>query len=76
MLVYTKLRVHVSVLNTNFRRFKMLALRTMAGDALKDDVIFFLRILVTFCMCVGLYYGNQHCVEQPQLNIYVEFCII
>ena len=53
----------------------MLALRTMAGDALKDDVNF-LRILVTFCMCVGLYYGNQHCVEQPQLNIYVEFCMI
>ena len=26
-------------MNTNFRRFKMLALQTMAGDALKDDVI-------------------------------------
>ena len=25
-------------MNTNFRRFKMIALRTMAGDALKDDV--------------------------------------
>ena len=25
-------------MNTNFGRFKMLALRTMAGDELKDDV--------------------------------------
>ena len=25
-------------MNTNFRRFKMLALLTMAGEALKDDV--------------------------------------
>ena len=25
-------------MNTHFRRFKMLALRTMAGDVLKDDV--------------------------------------
>ena len=25
-------------MNTNCRRFKMLAQRTMAGDALKDDV--------------------------------------
>ena len=25
-------------MNTNFRRFKMLALRTIAGDALKDYV--------------------------------------
>ena len=25
-------------MNTHFRRFKMLALRTMAGDMLKDDV--------------------------------------
>ena len=25
-------------MSTNFRRFKMIVLRTMAGDALKDDV--------------------------------------
>ena len=25
-------------MNTTFRRFKLLALRTMGGDALKDDV--------------------------------------
>ena len=25
-------------MNTNFQRFKMLALQTMAGDELKDDV--------------------------------------
>ena len=25
-------------MNTNFRRFKMILLRTMASDALKDDV--------------------------------------
>ena len=42
-------------MNTHFRRFKMLALRTMAGDALKDDVndttsIF--KGLMTFCMRV------------------------
>ena len=45
----------------------MLALRTMAGDAVKDDAndatSIFKRILMTFCMCVSLYDGNQHCVE-------------
>ena len=25
--------------------------------------ILFKRILMTICMCVGLYDGNQHCVE-------------
>ena len=39
----------------------------MAGKALKDDAndatYFFKRILMTFCMCVDLYNGNQHCVE-------------
>ena len=34
-------------------------MRTMAEDVLKDDIndatSFFQRILVTFCMCVGLY---------------------
>ena len=50
-------------MNTNFRRFKMLALRTMAGDELKDDVnnatSSFERSSMTICMCVGLYDRNQ-----------------
>ena len=54
-------------MNTNFRRFLMLALRTMAGDALKVDVndamSFFQISLMMFCMCVGLSDRNQHCVE-------------
>ena len=54
-------------MNTNFRRFKTLALRTMAGEALKVDVNdatpFFKRICMTFCMCVSLYDGNEHRVE-------------
>ena len=34
----------------------------------------FKRILITFCMCVGIYDENMHCVEHwdcrnPQLNI-------
>ena len=54
-------------MNTNFRRFKMLALRTMAGDELKDDVnnatSSFKRSSMTFCMCVCLYKRNQLCIE-------------
>ena len=46
-------------MSTNFRRFKMLALRTMAGEALKDEVndatSFVKRNLMTICVCVGLY---------------------
>ena len=43
----------------------MLALRTMTADALKDDVsdACLSRMLITFYMCVGLYDGKQHCVE-------------
>ena len=45
-------------MDTDFGRFKMLALHTMAGDELKDDVSSttpFLKIsLMMFCMCVGL----------------------
>ena len=45
----------------------MLALRTMADDALKFDVndatSIVYRIFMTFCMCVSLYDGNKHCVE-------------
>ena len=54
-------------MDTYFKRFKMLALRKMAGDLLKDDVndatSCFEKILMMFCVCVGLYDGNQHCVE-------------
>ena len=49
-------------MNTKFGRFKMLALRTMAGDELKDDVnnatSSFKRSSMTFCMCVYLYDQN------------------
>ena len=54
-------------MDTNFGRFNMLALQTMAGDELKDDVnnatSSFKRSSMTFCMCVGLYDRNQHCIE-------------
>ena len=54
-------------MDTNFRRFKTLALRTMADDSLKVDVndttLIVLKSFMTFCMCVGLYDGNKHCVE-------------
>ena len=54
-------------MNTHFGRFKLLALRTMAGDKLKDDVnnatSSFKRISMTFCMCVCLYDRNQLCIE-------------
>ena len=54
-------------MNTDLRRFKMLALRTMAGDELKDDVnnatSSFKRSSMTFCMCVCLYNRNQLCIE-------------
>ena len=50
-------------MDTNFGRFKMLALRTMAGDEAKDDVnnatSSFKRSSMTFCMCVCLYDHNQ-----------------
>ena len=46
-------------MNTNFRRFKMLELRTMAGDELKDDVnnamSSFKRSSMTFCIHVCLF---------------------
>ena len=54
-------------MNTNFRSFKMLTLRTMAGDELKDDVnnaeSSFKRSSMTFCMSVCLYDRNQICIE-------------
>ena len=54
-------------MNTNLGRFKMLALSTMAGVELKDDVnnatSSFKRSLMTFCMCVCLYDRNQLCIE-------------
>ena len=43
-------------MNTNFGRFKMIALRTMAGNELKDDVnnatSSFKRRSMTFFACV------------------------
>ena len=54
-------------MDTNFGRFKMLALWTMAGDEVKDDVnnatSSFKGSLMTFCMCVYLYDHNQRCIE-------------
>ena len=54
-------------MNTNFGRFKMLELRTMAGDEVKDDVnnatLSFKRSSMTFCMCVCLYDRNHFCIE-------------
>ena len=51
-------------MNTNFRRFKTLALRIMVGDALKvhinDATSIFLEDFMTFCMCVSLCDGNKH----------------
>ena len=54
-------------MNTNFRRFKTLALRTIADNVLKVDIhdatSIVERIFITFCMCVSLYNGNKNCVE-------------
>ena len=54
-------------MDTNFGRFKMLALRTMAGDEVKDDVnnatSSFKRSSMTFCIGVCLYGHNQLCIE-------------
>ena len=54
-------------MGANFGRFKMLALLTMTGEELKDDAnnaaSYFKRSSMTFCMCVGLYDGNQHFIE-------------
>ena len=51
-------------MNTHVRIFKMLALRTMAGNELKDDInnatSLFKRSSMTFCTCVGLYDRNHH----------------
>ena len=53
-------------MDTEFGRFKMLALRTMAGEV-KDDVnnatSSFKRSSMTFCMYVCLYDHNQLCLE-------------
>ena len=54
-------------MNTNFGRFEMLALQTMAGDELKNDVnnatSSFKRSSMAFRMCVCLYDRNQLCIE-------------
>ena len=75
MLVYMKLRIssltfmldntQSQQMETNFGRFKMLALQTLAGEELKNDVnnamLFFKSSSMTFCICVGLYDRNHHC---------------
>ena len=54
-------------MDINFGRFKMLAFQTMADDERRDDVnnetSSFKRSSMTFCMCLGLYDRNQHCIE-------------
>ena len=49
-------------MDTPFGRFKMLALRTMASDELKDDdnnaTSFLKRSSMTFCMCIGMFDRN------------------
>ena len=49
-----------------YRRF-LIALRTMAGDEVKDDVntgtSSFKRSSMMFCTCVCLYDHNQLCIE-------------
>ena len=53
-------------MDTNCGKFKMLALRTLAGDELKDDVnnaTYCFKSSVTFCTCVDLYDLNQHRLE-------------
>ena len=54
------------ILTSTDGHFEMLALRTIAGDELKDGAIMqrlFKRSSITFCMCVGLYDQNQDCLE-------------
>ena len=54
-------------MGTDFGRFKILALRTMAGDEVKDDVnnatSSFKRSLMTFSVCVCFYDHYQLCIE-------------
>ena len=62
-------------MDTHFGRFRMLALRTMAGDEVKDDVInatsSLKRSSMTSCMCVCLYDHNQICTEEAALKHFV-----
>ena len=57
----------------------MLALWTIAGDELEDDVnnatSSFKRSSMTFCVCVCLYDRNQLCIEhQDCRNCTYAFC--
>ena len=53
-------------MDTNDGRFKMLALRIMAGDELKYDVdnatSICRRSSMTVCITVGLNDHNKHCI--------------
>ena len=65
-------------MNTQFKRFKMLALQTMAGEGLKNDAnnatSCFWRILMTYFVSVGSYNGNQNCVEHLIVETAINFC--
>ena len=54
-------------MDTNFGRYKMLALQTMADDEVKDDVnnvmSSFQKSSMTFCMCVYLYDHSKLCID-------------
>ena len=69
MFVDFNVRKHLhQQMGPNFGRFKLLALRTMAGgDEVKDDVnnttSSFKRNSMTICMCVCLFDHNQLCRE-------------
>ena len=62
-------------MDTNFGRFRMLALRAMAGDEVKDDVnnatSYLKRNSMTFCISVCLYDHNQICTEETALKHFV-----
>ena len=53
-------------MNTNFRKFKMVALLTMAGDSKMTSMMqrhFFLEQFDDVLNVYGFVDGNQHCVE-------------
>ena len=55
-------------MDTNIGRFKMASdeLKNelkMNKDDLSNAMSFFMRSSMTFCMFVGLYDRNQHCIE-------------
>ena len=67
-------------MDTNFGRIEMLALRTMAGNELENDVMyatsFFKRSLMMFCMCVGLYVRNQDIIDTRTVETAFKHCVL